>query len=99
MSPILSSAPLPPARKRSEAGFTIIEVLVSALMVILIGTATAKALITTAHVSGDQRLRAEADAIATQDQERLRGLSDEQLNGLSQTRPVTVGTGQTFSVH
>jgi Tfp pilus assembly protein PilV len=98
MSPTPSPATSPPKRRGSEAGFTIIEVLVSALMVILIGTATAKALITTAHVSGDQRLRAQADAVATQDQERLRGLSDEQLNGLSQTRPVTVGTGQTFSV-
>jgi hypothetical protein len=76
----------------------LIEVLVSALMVILIGTATAKALISTAHLSGDQRLRSQADALATQDQERLRGLSDEQLNGLTQTRTVTLVTGTTFTV-
>ena len=98
MSPTSSPAPRAPARLRSEAGFTLIEVLVSALMVVLIGAATAKALISTAHVSGDQRLRAQADTLASQDQERLRGLSDEQLNGLNQLRPVTLGTGQTFSV-
>jgi hypothetical protein len=98
MSPTPSPTPRAPARLRSEGGFTLIEVLVSALMVVLIGAATAKALISTAHVSGDQRLHSQADALATQDQERLRGLSDEQLNGLSQTRPVTLASGQTFSV-
>jgi type II secretory pathway pseudopilin PulG len=82
---------------RSNAGFTLIEVLVTALIVILIASATARALISTSHASGDQRLRSQADAIASQDQDRLRGLSDAQLNGLNQTRPETV-SGAPFTV-
>jgi type II secretory pathway pseudopilin PulG len=82
---------------RSDAGFTLIEVLVSAMMVVLIGSATAGALIAGAHFSGDQRQRSQAAAIAAQDQERLKGLSDEQLSGLNQPRTVTLN-GTNFSV-
>ncbi len=84
----------------ADSGFTLIEVMVSALLVVLISAAAAKALIATSHFSGDQRFRAQADALATQDQERLRGLSDEQLgqlSGLSAPRTQIVN-GQTFSV-
>ncbi|HEX3691242.1 MAG TPA: carboxypeptidase-like regulatory domain-containing protein, partial [Solirubrobacteraceae bacterium] len=45
----------------------------------------------------DQRLRSQADGLATQDQERLRGLSDQQLESLAQSRPSTVD-GTTFTV-
>ena len=82
---------------RSEAGLTLIEVLVTAVIVVLLASATATALISTTHASGDQRYRSQADAIASQDQERLRGLSDAQLNGLDQTRSETVGATD-FSV-
>jgi Tfp pilus assembly protein PilV len=98
-------APVPPARPGSplrrvgsEAGFSLIEVLVSALMVILIASAAATALIATGQFSGNQRSRSQADALASQDQERLRGLSDQQLSGLNQTLPVSLN-GSTFSVH
>ncbi len=72
----------------------------SALIVILLSAAAAKALIATTHASGTQRVRDQADGVATQDQERLRGLSDEQLNqlgGTGQTRSESFN-GQTFSV-
>jgi hypothetical protein len=77
-----------------------IEVMVSALIVILLAGAAAKALIATTHASGSQRVRNQADGLATQDQERLRGLSDEQLNQLSgvATPRSEVFNGQTFSV-
>jgi type II secretory pathway pseudopilin PulG len=97
---IASPATESPARRatlRSEAGFTLIEVLVTAVIVILIGSATARALISTSHASGDQRLRSQADGLASQDQDRLRGLSDAQLNGLNQTRAEAVN-GAPFSV-
>jgi hypothetical protein len=77
-----------------------IEVMASALIVILLSAAAAKALIATTHASGSQRVHDQADGLATQDQERLRGMSDEQLNRLSVaglTRP-QVFNGQTFSV-
>jgi Tfp pilus assembly protein PilV len=95
---------VPPARSGSgfrsvgsDAGFTLIEVLMSALLVILIASAAAGALITTSHFSGDQRFRSQADSLATQDQERLRGLPDQQLGGLNQTRTVAL-SGSTFTV-
>ena len=98
----LSPTQDPPAPRRRfaltrDGGFTLIEVLVSALLVALISAAAAKALITTSHTSADQRLRSQADGLATQDQERLRGLSDSQLLNLSQSRPSTVN-GTSFTV-
>jgi type II secretory pathway pseudopilin PulG len=79
-----------PTRPRSsQSGDTLIEVLVTAIIVALIAAATATALISGAHASGDQRLRAAADALAAQDQQRMRGLSDEQLAGLG-------GSGQSY---
>jgi type II secretory pathway pseudopilin PulG len=92
-----TASPARPSTLRSEGGFTLIEVLVTALIVILIASATARALISTSHASGDQRLRSQADAIASQDQDRLRGLTDNQLNGLNQTRSQTLN-GAPFTV-
>jgi prepilin-type N-terminal cleavage/methylation domain-containing protein len=83
-----------------DGGFTLIEVLVTALIVVLLASATASALISTTHTSGDQRLRAEADALASQEQARLHGLSDEQLASLGGT-PSTHNVpdnGTTFTV-
>lgn len=93
----------PPGLRRlcaAEAGLTLIEVLVTALIVVLLASATAAALMATTHTSGDQRVRAEADALASQDQARLAGLSDEQLGnltGLAASHTATV-SGTTFTV-
>src|SRR5664279_4295588 len=90
----------PPRRTGSQAGFSLIEVLVSALIVILMSVGTATALIVTSHTSGDQRLRSQANSLASQDQERLRGLSDEELselNAANQTRTATLN-GTSFTV-
>ncbi len=81
----------------ADHGFTLIEVLVSALMIALLAGAAATALISSAQTSTDQRIRSQADQLATQDQERLRGLSDAQLTGLAQSRPVNVN-GSAFTV-
>ena len=85
--------------KRSEAGFSLIELLVSALLLVSIGAATAEALIATTYISGDQRRHSQAAQIAQDDQERIRGLSVAQLNSLNQasTRTVTVG-GTSYTV-
>lgn len=85
------------ARLRGQSGFTLIEVLVSALMLVFIASAAAGALISTGQFSGDQRQRSQADELAAQDQDRLRGLSDQQLDGLNQYRYVTLG-GTTFKI-
>jgi type II secretory pathway pseudopilin PulG len=73
----------------TQAGFTIIEVVVASVMLTLMAGAVATALISTATVSGDQRRRSQADSIAQQEQERLKGLPIKTLNGLSTTNFVT----------
>jgi prepilin-type N-terminal cleavage/methylation domain-containing protein len=85
------------ARLASERGFTLIEVLVSALIVTLIATAVAGALITNTDIIANQNSRAQAETLAEQDQERLKGLSAEQLDNLSQSYNVTVG-GATYTI-
>ncbi len=85
-------------RPADAGGFVLIEVIVSALMValtsmLLIG------IITAGNTSADQKKRSQADSLAQQDQERLRGMSLEQLANLDQTSPRSVALdGTTFSI-
>ena len=72
-------------RGRAQDGFTLIEVLMSALIVTLIAGAVAGGLAANVKATGDQHRRTEAQALAQQDQERLKGLSAAQLDNLSQT--------------
>ncbi|MGH2981445.1 MAG: hypothetical protein ACRDKV_05335 [Solirubrobacterales bacterium] len=72
----------------SQSGFTIIEVVISAVLIASIAGATASALIATADSSGDQRRRSKADSIAQQDQERMRGMTVQQLANLNEIRTV-----------
>ena len=65
-------------RTLSERGFTLIEVMISALLVTLIAGAVAGALIGNTDFSADQHRRSEAQDLAQQDQERLKGLSAEE---------------------
>ncbi len=89
------------ARGRStppgEAGFVLIEVLVSAVIVVLISTAVFTLLTTTGHAAAEERHRSEAYALAQEDQARLRSLRVPLLNHLSQTRIVTLN-GTPFTV-
>ena len=68
--------------------------LVSALIVALIATAVALALIAGAQTDADQRYRSQAAELAQLDQERLKGLSALQLTDLAppnqETRTVTL---------
>jgi prepilin-type N-terminal cleavage/methylation domain-containing protein len=76
-------------RGRAQHGFTLIEVLMSALIVTLIAGAVAGGLMANVKATGDQHRRTEAQALAEQDQERLKGLSSQQLDNLSQTYTTT----------
>lgn len=78
----------------AEAGFTLIEIMASALIIVVIAAGVAQALISGAHLSGYQKNRSQADQVAQQDQERLRGMSAKQLSSLAtaQTYAVTQGT-------
>jgi prepilin-type N-terminal cleavage/methylation domain-containing protein len=85
-------------RLRGEDGFTLIEVMVSAVIVVLLAASVAKALIASTDFSGYERYRSQADEVAQQDQERLKSMSDAQLANLDQTRNVVVGP-TTYTLH
>jgi type II secretory pathway pseudopilin PulG len=85
-------------RARSEEGFTIIEVIVSAAMVALIAGGIMTGLDATQRTAADLRSRSQAEDLAHQDQERMQGMSVLQLSGLDQTRPVVLD-GTTYTVH
>jgi Tfp pilus assembly protein PilV len=84
----------PPPR---EDGFALIEVLVSALIVVIVGGAVLTTLQATARSAGDSRNHSMAQALAQEDQARLRSMRISSLNKLDQTYPVTLD-GTTFSV-
>jgi Tfp pilus assembly protein PilV len=82
-----------PSRSISdERGSLLIEVLVSAVLVAVIGVALFGALNSAAKVSGKSKTRAGAAAVAQDDQERLRATPVAVLNNLRQHRdPVVMG--------
>ena len=82
------------ARLASERGFTLIEVLVSAVLVLLISAAVAEGLITSSDFTGYTRNHSQADVVAQQDQERMKAMSDAQLTALNQTRTVSLNNTQ-----
>lgn len=86
------------ARARSEDGFTIIEVIVSAAMVALIAGGIMTGLDASQRTAADLRQRSQAEDLAHQDQERMQGMSVQQLTDLDQTRPVPLD-GTSYTVH
>ncbi|HEV7398797.1 MAG TPA: type II secretion system protein [Solirubrobacterales bacterium] len=90
----------PPGRRTppAEDGFALIEVLVSALILVIVAGAVFSLLESTARSAAEERHRSEAFAIAQEDQARLRGLRISELSRLPTTpRPVTVD-GTKFEV-
>ena len=81
-------------RGRAQDGFTLIEVLVAALLVLIISAAVATALISSTDFTGHERNQSQANAVAQQDQERMKSMSDSALTSLNQTRTVTLNNTQ-----
>jgi len=77
------------ARLRAERGDTLVEVVIGALMVALIATASLGGFADIGHLGQTQRSEAQAAALAQQDQARLRGLTIAQLSANG------AGTGNT----
>jgi Tfp pilus assembly protein PilE len=67
-------------RVTGEAGDTMIEVMVAALIVALIAAAVFVGFGSVAAIAGAQRHQAEASTLAQQDEERMRGLSVTELS-------------------
>jgi type II secretory pathway pseudopilin PulG len=68
------------ARLRSERGDTLIEVIIAALMVALIATASLGGFSDITDITQSQRAEEQATALAQQDQGRLKGLTIAQLS-------------------
>lgn len=77
------------ARLVAEDGLTIVEVAVTGLMVGLISLSLI-GLDAAGKTASDQRRRAQAFQVAQADQERIKGLSADQIANLDQTRTITL---------
>jgi prepilin-type N-terminal cleavage/methylation domain-containing protein len=86
MPSTLSSQP------NSQSGFTLIEVLVAALMVALLAAGAATAFSASLDSSGGLRSHAQAQTLAEQSQSHLEGLNLDELSNLDQTNTVPVNT-------
>jgi prepilin-type N-terminal cleavage/methylation domain-containing protein len=86
------------ARAQAEDGFTLIEVLASAVIVVLLSASAMIALGGVARNSYDDRVRSEAQALAQQNENRLRGYNINELSNLNQTlAPITLD-GTKFTI-
>lgn len=81
-----------------EDGVSLIEVVFSALLVGLIVIATLAGFDQTQRASVEEQRHAQADALAQQDQDRLRGLSVAALLGLSSNAANVTLDRQTYSI-
>ena len=87
--PGLAPSGLPPLG--SESGDTLIEVVISAALISLVVIAVLFGLDSTNRATAKSRARSQADALAQQDEERLRGEPIKKLDKLSRKETVTVG--------
>jgi Tfp pilus assembly protein PilV len=81
-----------PGRKKphAEDGFALIEVLVSGLIAVIVAGGVMAVLQTSVRSAADSRKRAQAYAVAQEDQARMRAMRVPSLYKYSQTRTVTV---------
>jgi prepilin-type N-terminal cleavage/methylation domain-containing protein len=76
------------AARRDQAGFALIEVIVSALLVSVVASAALVGLQAASRAGAEQRHRVQAHGLAQEDQARLRVMRLSDLSGLNQTRNV-----------
>jgi Tfp pilus assembly protein PilV len=87
-----------PTRLRDDqAGFALIEVLVSAVVLLIVAAGVFTAFGATSRATSFERSRARADALAEQDLERVRSLRIADLTTLNQTRTV-IADGTTYTI-
>jgi len=86
----------------ADAGDTLIEVMIAALMVALIGAATFTGYTSVAQESRDQNERSQADSLAEQDQARLKDMTLSALagsgSGTGNTSYTQTVDGTTFTI-
>jgi Tfp pilus assembly protein PilX len=74
----------------SEAGFMLVEVLMTSMIVTVVGLGIFLGLEGASHSSGNSKHRSVAAALAQQDQDRMRSLEATDLSNYSERRTVTV---------
>jgi Tfp pilus assembly protein PilV len=84
------------SRLRPERGFALIEVVVSAALLLVVAGGVLAGIEGPSMISGKNEVRGQAAALAQQDQERMRAMPFSSLIGYTQTTPVTV-QGVTYS--
>jgi Tfp pilus assembly protein PilV len=91
-------ARLPGARPPlgAQTGFALIEVVVSAALLLVIAAGVLAGIEGPARTSAKDESRSQATDLAQQDQERLRSMTFSSLVGYTQTTPITVG-GVTYT--
>lgn len=89
----------PPGRKtpHAEDGFALIEVLVSALVLAIVAAGVASLIQATTRSAANERRHSTAQALAQEDQSRLRSMRLSMLNRLNQERKLTID-GSTYTV-
>lgn len=78
------------ARLADEAGMTLVEVMTSALVLIVVSLGVTKGIDAASNASGISKLKTTASMLAQQDQERLRTLTAANLAKFNSTRTATV---------
>jgi type II secretory pathway pseudopilin PulG len=84
------------SRLAAERGFALIEVVVSAALLVVVAGGVLAGIEGPSAISGRNEVRSEAASLAQQDQERMRAMAFTSLIGYQQTTPVTV-QGVTYS--
>ncbi|MHB8235461.1 MAG: type IV pilus modification PilV family protein, partial [Solirubrobacteraceae bacterium] len=82
------------ATTRSESGFSLIEVVISALLVGLIAIGTLTGFDSSSRATGAERAQNQATSLAAEDEERLRGLNVTELDQLGTSTKTVSDTGQ-----
>ena len=80
-----------------EAGFALIEVLVSGVIAVIAATGIMALMQSSVHTASAQRNKSESYALAQEDQSRLRGMAISSLKSFTQKREVTLDN-TTFTV-
>jgi Tfp pilus assembly protein PilV len=98
-----STTPVARPRRRSardprdESGFALIELVVSAMIMVTIAGGALAAIQATNRSGAEERHRAQAYALAQEDQARMRALKVSELSNLSYTRNV-IEDGTTYTI-
>jgi Tfp pilus assembly protein PilV len=82
----------------SESGVTLVEVIISALLVGLIVVGTLTGFDSAGRAAADGRAHNQATLLAGQDEERLRGLNAAELANLGQASRTVTENGTTFTI-